>query len=58
MFLGIKIAKKTYGFDFGAFTHPAWNLYECYEDCLKEEYGKFAKKCREDGGVFKCCLTW
>ena len=28
----------------------------CHQDCLVQEKSKFAKKCREEGGLHKCCI--
>ena len=28
----------------------------CAKDCKKQEDSKFAKKCKDDGGFFKCCI--
>ena len=56
---GPSIWKETYGYDFVSLnadmTQPVMN-YECTKYCLKAEGGKFAKKCKKDGGLFKCCL--
>ena len=56
---GLKIWKKTYGFDYAAFT-PALNDFSddiaCQKHCLREEFGQFAKQCRKTGGFFKCCV--
>ena len=30
----------------------------CHEDCKKREKGDFAKKCKKDGGLFKCCVRY
>ena len=55
----IKVWKKTYGFDFVGIMpgigHET-NSLSCQEHCLKEEFGSYAKKCRKDGGFFKCCV--
>ena len=29
---------------------------KCAEDCKAMEKGKFAKNCKENGGLFKCCI--
>ena len=29
---------------------------QCHQDCQKEESSDFAKKCRKEGSVFKCCI--
>ena len=30
----------------------------CTKECMYvEKYLSFAKKCKRDGGLFKCCLT-
>ena len=56
---GPALWKKTYGFDFTAFvpgikSHS--DLHKCHLHCLKAEYGTFAKKCKKEGGFFKCCV--
>ena len=33
-----------------------YDAQRCYEDCQKKERSKFAQKCREDGGLYKCCI--
>jgi len=58
------IWKETYGFDYVHIDHRACNctnikLYpETIQACLKMELkGSFAKQCRKDKGLFKCCHT-
>ena len=54
-----RIWKKTYGFDFVGIMPGQGkesNSLSCQEHCLKEEFGTYAKKCRRDGGFFKCCV--
>ena len=29
---------------------------QCHQDCEKQEKSNFAKKCREGGGLYKCCI--
>ena len=29
---------------------------QCHQDCQKQEKSNFAKKCREEGGLYKCCI--
>ena len=29
---------------------------QCYKDCQREENSDFAKKCRDGGGLYKCCI--
>ena len=57
---GSEVWKKVYGFDFVSYNNkknqPAQDS-ECIEYCYKAERQKFAKKCRKDGGLFKCCLA-
>ena len=55
-----KVWKKTYGFDFVSFNdrnESGMAFTKCYKHCLKAEYKEFAKKCRKNGGFFKCCMT-
>ena len=55
---GIGLWKETYGFDFVAFVpgkDGATDDYACEDYCLREEFGDFAKKCKEKNGLFKCC---
>ena len=50
--------KKTFGYDF-VYFHDTKNLYSmlpCHTYCLKAEHARFARKCKEKGGLFKCCL--
>ena len=54
-----KLWKKTYGFDFVGIMPAlgkASNSISCQKHCLKEEFGNYAKKCRKEGGFFKCCV--
>ena len=30
---------------------------KCAKDCEEQEKGKFAEKCKEKGGLFKCCIV-
>jgi len=56
----MKIWRKTYGFDYVVIKpNGKLKLYpETIAACVKKEaYSKFAKKCRKDGGFFKCCNT-
>ena len=56
---GQELWKKTYGFDFVAFMwgyQGGGNMTACRKHCLEAEYGEFAKKCKEEGGFFKCCM--
>ena len=34
------------------------NLTACIKKCIKKEKSKFAQHCRQDGGIFKCCLSY
>ena len=57
--IGLDLWKKTYGFDFGAFTeglNGKANSSKCQQHCLEAEYGTFARKCAQSGGFFKCCV--
>ena len=52
--------KKTYGFDYVSFNDKEGSkTYKtnCFVNCLKAENRKFAKRCRREGGLFKCCMT-
>ena len=54
-----KLWKKTYGFDYVTLIegrNGKANLTKCYMNCLKAEKSKFATKCTNSGGLFKCCL--
>ena len=31
---------------------------QCHQKCQKQEESDFAKKCREGGGVYKCCIRF
>lgn len=56
---GPKRWRKTYGFDFAAIIDQMGghsNNTPCYIDCFKAENEGFAKKCKKEGGLFKCCL--
>ena len=58
--LGGEIIKETYGFDFVSFVPGEGKLSNPtigWKNCLKGEYSKFARKCRNRGGVFKCCFS-
>ena len=35
-----------------------YNVDQCEQDCKKLEKGYFARKCAEDGGLFKCCIRF
>ena len=49
---GRSLWRTTYGFDFAAYNA----CFKCRSQCMKEEFGTFAKKCRQEGGFFKCCV--
>ena len=55
------IWKKTYGFDFVSFNDKKdimGNMQmPCYINCFKAEQGRFARKCKKKGGLFKCCMS-
>ena len=57
---GKRLWRKIYGFDFVSLNNkknqPVQN-YECVRYCYIAERRKFARKCKKDGGFFKCCLT-
>ena len=56
---GVKLWKKTYGFDYVTFSQGLGgksNASECHQHCLKAEFGKFARQCKRSGGLFKCCI--
>ena len=51
--------RKTYGFDFAAIIDQKGghsNNTPCYINCFKAEHKSFAKKCKKEGGLFKCCV--
>ena len=57
---GLQIWKKTYGFDWADYVPgrgKASRHYKCNKHCLQAEFGKFAEKCRKEGGLFKCCTS-
>ena len=33
-----------------------YDVGSCHEDCKRLKKEEFAKKCREQGGLFKCCI--
>ena len=33
-----------------------YDVDQCHQDCQKQENSNFAKKCREGGGLYKCCI--
>ena len=33
-----------------------YDVGTCHEDCKRLKKEEFAKKCREQGGLFKCCI--
>ena len=33
-----------------------YDVSKCHKDCKKQEKSKFAKKCKKDGGLYKCCI--
>ena len=46
--LGHDTCHRTYGYD----------ARKCHQDCKKKEKGSFARQCRKDGGLFKCCIRF
>ena len=55
-----EIWKSTYGFDYVAFNDKKKARvanYKCYKYCLIAEHKQFARKCRRNGGQFKCCMS-
>ena len=44
--LGHDTCHRTFGYD----------AEKCHQDCKKKEKSAFAKQCRKDGGLFKCCI--
>ena len=59
-YLAKKIWKQTYGYDAVAMTRGEGSAADStprFKFCLKAEFSKFAKKCRKQGGVFKCCAN-
>ena len=33
-----------------------YNAEKCHHDCNQKQKSDFAKQCRKDGGLFKCCI--
>ena len=33
-----------------------YDVDQCHQDCEKLENSNFANKCREGGGLYKCCI--
>ena len=33
-----------------------YNVDKCHQDCKRLEKSDFAKQCKKDGGLFKCCI--
>ena len=33
-----------------------YDAEKCHKDCKKLEKSDFAKECKKDGGLFKCCI--
>ena len=55
-----EIWKSTYGFDYVAFNdkkNARLANSKCYKYCLIAEHKQFARKCRRNGGLFKCCMS-
>ena len=55
---GPRLWKKTYGFDHVSFTegqHGKANNTKCFMKCFRAEQSRFARICRKNGGLFKCC---
>ena len=51
--------KDTYGFDTVNFIqsdHEDDDITPCAVDCLYAEFSSFAQRCKEAGGVYKCCV--
>jgi len=53
---------ETYGFDFVSkvgrrYKDNVRSDVECARRCILAEKSNFAKKCRKDGGIFKCCIN-
>ena len=46
--LGQDTCHRTHGYD----------AEKCHRDCKKRETSDFAKQCREDGGLYKCCIRY
>ena len=44
--LGHDSCHKTDGYD----------AEECHQDCKMKEKSDFAKQCKTDGGLYKCCI--
>jgi len=64
-----KIWRKSYNFHYTTmipglhstsyvpFKDTFSNMTKCVKECIKMEKSRFAKKCKKDGGYFKCCLS-
>ena len=57
-----KYWRKSYGFKYSynipGFMHKKkGDISSCARKCLKMEYSIFSQKCKQTGGVFKCCLV-
>ena len=57
---GPRLWRKVYGYDFAYMQNikkqPVIH-YGCYKYCYKAERKGFARKCKKEGGLFKCCLS-
>ena len=62
-----KVLRKSYGFRYtkmipGYYARSnnvsSLNLTACIKKCIQKEKSKFAQRCRQDGGIFKCCLSY
>ena len=60
---GRKNWKKSYGYHYvkhipAKFVGNTWQIdyYACTGKCLIMENSKFARRCKKDGGYFKCCM--
>ena len=61
-----KVWKRTYGFQYTSMI-PGFHHFEtnktvdatnCLKKCAKLEKSKFAKECKKDNGILKCCITY
>merc|ERR1719244_1259075 len=55
-----KLWKKTYGWDYMSFDwglKDRGDMVKCMAHCLRAEQRKFARDCKANGGLFKCCIN-
>ena len=57
---GAKLWRDTYGYDFATFGRGGEGVMDstkCWENCLEADFSPFARRCRRNGGEFKCCMA-